>query len=152
MHRETYHLSTTHERTGDEPSAEWVHTCLANARAAFLQQLGLTSARLRAEGLRLGFHPEGSALPLATSVRHTLGITLTLRSAGDNFAFTERLYDAGEQWQPFWHGLTRVWAEAQGQRQSLPPDLVHELEAWLHLGRGTVPVASVTAEQLATGS
>jgi hypothetical protein len=152
MRRETYHLSAIHEPPGGDPTPEWVHACLANARAAFLQQLGLTSARLRAEGLRLGFSPEGDALPATIPVTTALGITLTLRSAGDAFAFTERLYDASEQWQPFWHGVTRVWAEAQGQRQSLPCDLVQELAAWLHLGRGTVPVASASDEQLATGS
>lgn len=140
MRRETYHLVATHEPGHGEATEEWAQACLANARAAFLQQLGLTSARLRAQGLRLGLRPDTQPLPEIPPLEHGLGITLILGTRGNGFTINERLYDVGELWQPFWHGQSRVWAEADGQARPLPADMARELEAWLHLSRGSVPV------------
>ena len=142
MHREIYHLASVHELTATSDMGTWMQTCLANARAAFLQQLGLTSARLRAEGMRLGLEAENAPLPADPELQEALGVTLTLRSSGESFTFTERLYDAGDFWHPLWQGVTRVWAETEGQPRPLPWDLVQELQAWLHLSRGSVPVPS----------
>lgn len=151
MQRETYHLVVVHEPPSDDSSAGWVQACLVNARAAFLQQLGLTSARLRTEGLRLALSPDGAELPSPPPVTEAVGITLKLQSAGDTFAFEETLYDTGEQWAPFWRGMTQVWAEAEGRVRRLPQDLIAELDAWLHLCRGSIPVTGAGGGGLATG-
>jgi hypothetical protein len=141
MWRETYHLIAVHEPPPDDTGAGWLHACLVNARAAFLQQLGLTSARLRTEGLRLALQPEGDELPSPPPITEAAGITLELQSAGEAFAFEEAIYDTGHHWVPLWRGTTQVWAEAAGEVRELPDDLIAELDAWLNLSRGSIAVA-----------
>lgn len=140
MHRHAYHHMGVHHPPEGGPTAEWLRRCLSDARAAFLQRLHVTSSRLRVHGLRLRLHPETGGPPDTLPITGRMGITTQLHTVGDSLIFVETLYDVTDQWLPVWRGRTSLWAEAEAGPRPLPADLRDELNAWLRLVRGSVPV------------
>lgn len=149
MHKDAYHHIEVHAPPLGGAREHWLWERLANARAAFLQRLGITSGSLRALGLKLrmetpaiAVHCEGDEAPL--------GITTQLMAVDQTLTFSEALYRVDELWQPLWRGTTRLWVERDGMAVELPAELRREAGAWLRLVRGTIPVAAPEGANLKT--
>jgi hypothetical protein len=149
MHKDAYHHIEVHAPPLGGASEQWLWERLANARATFLQRLGITSGSLRVDGLRLRMET-----PLIVLDRQAddapLGITTQLLAIDQTLTFGEALYRVDELWQPLWRGTTRLWVEREGMAVDLPAALRREAEAWLRLIRGTIPVAPPGAGTLKT--
>lgn len=141
MHRDSYHHLEIHDLPPGGLDGPWAAERLANARAALLHRLDLTSARLRARGLRLRLEPEAGPEHLpALPAESQLGVTLYLDEVSERLVVSEALYLVESLWRPFWQGRTLIHVEDQDRRPGLPADLQRRAGAWLRLERGTVEV------------
>lgn len=151
MHRDSYHHLEIHELPPGGLDGPWAAERLANARAALLHRLDLTSARLRARGLRLRLEPDAGPEDLpALRAESQLGIILYLNEVTERLAVSETLYLVESLWRPFWHGRTVIHVDDEARRPGLPADLQRHAAAWLRLERGTVEVGmpvSIPARQ-----
>lgn len=141
MHCDTYHHIEVHEPPIGGMTRIWVERMLANARARFLQRLGITSPRLRGEGMRLRVTaPVIDLEPPAPA--SALGVTTRLIDVDNCLRFAEALYLVGEAWQPVWRGETRIWAEGRAGPEAMPDGMRREASAWMRIVRGSVPVVA----------
>lgn len=141
MYWDAYHHLQVRESPLGGPAPEWLHAGLADARAAFLQRLGVTSSRLRAEGLRLRLTADFDERPTAPVSAELIGVAVQLIAVDTALHFMETLYQVDDVWRPLWRGRTRVHAEAADGPAPLPAAIRCEAEGWLRLVRGSIPVA-----------
>lgn len=141
MHRDSYHHLEIHEQPPGGVDGPWAAERLANARAALLQRLDLTSARLRSRGLHLRLEPDPGPenLPMLADASR-LGVTLYIAEVTDRLLISEALYVVEGLWRPLWRGDTVIHVEDAERCPGLPQDLQRRAAAWLRLERGTVEV------------
>lgn len=141
MHRDSYHHLELHDLPPAGLDGPWAAERLANARAALLQRLDLTSARLRGRGLHLRLEPDPGPEDMPRLEAATqLGVTLYLHEVTERLCVAEALYLVEGLWRPLWRGRTVIHVEDDARAPVLPRDLQRRAAAWLRLERGTVEV------------
>lgn len=140
MHKDAYHHIEVHSPPLGGVREAWLWERLVETRARFVRRLGISSAALREQGLRL--HVDSRPVVVDwTRDDVPLGITMQLTAVDRSLTFSESVYSIDEIWQPRWRGRSRVWVERDGEAADLPTKLEREARSWLRLVRGTIPIA-----------
>jgi len=140
--RHHYHHMCMREPPSPEVGSEWVGVLAADARAATLQRLGLTSSRLRIDGMRLRVALERDNPPLPPPHYDRVAVAVTLVSVDEMLHFVQRLYGVDDTWTYIWGGDFWVWTIAGDYPTPLPTGVQGDAASWVGLIRGGIPIVT----------